>query len=411
LFFLRIALHRRKGKEKAKNMADLQPICPSTWTWTIALDGGTTNTRARLMQGDRIIATARRRVGVRDTLLADPARSGASPPAADLASTPGQPHRARLIQAVREVVDEVSRADVLSAVTGRAAHNAGAQIEAIVAAGMLSSEIGLVAVPHVEAPAGLEDLARGVAIGRFPAIVERPIYFVPGVRTAAADGPDGWFQADLMRGEECETLGAYAALRARAELEIDRWQVFLWPGSHTKLVEVDPSGRITRSQTSLAGELLQTLARHTLLAASLPETLPDEVDHDIAAAAARAVETQGLGRAAFLVRIAAVAQIFNPIERASFWIGAVVADDVNNLARHPILMPGRPVWVGGRQPLRSLYAARLVERHAGIVVPLDESLAESASAWGAMQIAGRRFQFDGPLDHPVVDQPIPDQPD
>jgi 2-dehydro-3-deoxygalactonokinase len=154
----------------------------------------------------------------------------------------------------------------------------------------------------------------------------------------------------------------------------------------------------------LAGELLQALARHTLLAASLPETLPDEVDHDIAAAAARAVESQGLGRAAFLVRIAAVAQIFKPIERASFWIGAVVADDVNNLARHPILMPGRPVWVGGRQPLRSLYAARLVERRAGIVAPLDESLAESASARGAMQIAGRRFLFDGALDHPVVDQ-------
>jgi 2-dehydro-3-deoxygalactonokinase len=365
------------------------------------------------MRGDRIIATARRTVGVRDTLLADPARSGTPPAAAGLASPPGQPHRARLIQAVREVLDDVSRADVLSAATARADDPSGARvrIESIVAAGMLSSEIGLVAVPHVEAPAGLEELARGVAIGHFPEIVERPIYFVPGVRTAAADGPDGWFQADLMRGEECETLGAYAALRARGELETDRWQVFLWPGSHTKLVEVDPSGRITRSQTSLAGELLQALARHTLLAASLPETLPDEVDHDIAAVAARAVESQGLGRAAFLVRIAALAEIFNPIERASFWIGAVVADDVNNLARHPILMPGRPVRVGGRQPLRSLYAARLVERHAGIVVPLDDSLAESASARGAMQIAGRRFQFDGPLDHTVADQSIPDHPD
>ncbi len=73
---------------------------------------------------------------------------------------------------------------------------------------MLSSEVGLIAVPHVIAPAGLEDLARGVAIGRIPELVERPIYFVPGVRTAAADGLDGWFQADVMRGEECETLGA-----------------------------------------------------------------------------------------------------------------------------------------------------------------------------------------------------------
>jgi 2-dehydro-3-deoxygalactonokinase len=351
-------------------------------------------------------------VGVRDTLLADPARPVTPPTAAGSASPAGQPHRPRLIQAVREVLDDVSRADVLSAATAGADDPSGARARfaTIVAAGMLSSEVGLVAVPHVEAPAGLDELARGVKIGRFPEIGERPITFIPGVRTAASDGPDGWFQADLMRGEECETLGALATLRARAELETDRWQVFLWPGSHTKLVEVDPAGRITRSQTSLAGEMLQALARHTLLAASLPEILPDEVDHDIAAIAARAVETQGLGRTAFLVRIAALGKIFNPIERASFWIGAVVADDVNNLARHPILRPGRPVWVGGRQPLRSLYTTRLVERRSGPVIPLDDPLAESASALGAMLIAGHRFPGDDPFDLPGADQSIPDHP-
>ena len=118
-----------------------------------------------------------------------------------------------------------------------------------------------------------------------------------------------------------------------------------------------------------------------------------------------------MGRAAFLVRIAALGKTLNPIERASFWIGAVVADDVNNLARHPILTPGRPVWVGGRQPLRSLYTARLAERHAGPVIPLDDSLAESASALGALRIAGRRFQGDDPLDLPGAGQSIPDRPD
>jgi 2-dehydro-3-deoxygalactonokinase len=90
-----------------------------------------------------------------------------------------------------------------------------------------------------------------------------------------------------------------------------------------------------------------------------------------------------------------------PIERASFWIGAVVADDVINLARHSILQAGRPVWVGGREPLRSLYAAWLSDRHSGTVTPLDDALAESASALGALEIASRRFQVDhrpGPSD-------------
>ena len=214
-----------------------------------------------------------------------------------------------------------------------------------------------------------------------------------------------------MRGEECETLGAYAALRARGDIQADQWWVFLWPGSHTKLVEVDPAGRITRSHTSLAGEMLQAIARHTLLAASLPETLPDEVNHAAAAAGVRAVDGQGLGRAAFLIRIAAISAILDPIERASFWVGAVVADDVANLARHPILVPGRPVCVGGRQPLRELYTAELSRRHSGIVTSLDDYLAESASAMGALQIARRRFQIDLPIKHADASQFLLDRTD
>jgi 2-dehydro-3-deoxygalactonokinase len=258
---------------------------------------------------------------------------------------------------------------------------------------MLSSEVGLLAVPHLTAPAGLDDLARGVAVVRIAEITDVPVYIVPGIRTLGTDGPDGWFEADVMRGEECETVGAYPTLVAQGWIDPGHWPVFLWPGSHTKLVEVDPSGRITRSHTTLAGELLQAAACHTLLSASLPETLPDDPDLDAAAAGARAVERDGLGRAAFLVRVAALTQTLDPHERASFWIGATVAADVLCLARHPILAPSRPVWVGGRQPLRSLYAAGLARRHPGPVVPLDNLLAESASALGAREIAGRRVQL------------------
>ncbi len=185
-----------------------------------------------------------------------------------------------------------------------------------------------------------------------PEIAAMPIYVVPGVRTPAADGPDGWFEADVMRGEECETLGTFAAMAADGRIGPGQWSAFLWPGSHTKLVEVDPSGRITRSHTTLAGEFLQAASRHTILAASLPEAMPDDPDPDAVAAGARAVERDGLGRAAFLVRIAALTDSFDAHSRASFWIGATVAADVLALAHHGILVRDRPVWIGGRQPLR-----------------------------------------------------------
>jgi 2-dehydro-3-deoxygalactonokinase len=287
--------------------------------------------------------------------------------------------------AVREAIAEVIQETAVAAP------------DLIVAAGMLSSEVGLTTVPHVVAPADLDDLARGAALRGLPAIAARPILFVPGVRTPAATGRDGWASADVMRGEECETLGAWMILaeQAAAPSKGRPTHAFLWPGSHTKLVEVDPAGRIVRSHTTLAGELTQALARHTLLAASLPEELPDNPDPEAAAAGTRLVEREGLGRAAFLVRIAALTGSLTPEQRAAFWLGAVVADDVSHLARHAILQAGPLVWVGGRQPLRDLYVARLAERLRTPVRALDDVTAERASAVGAVAVAQRFAEVGG----------------
>jgi 2-dehydro-3-deoxygalactonokinase len=364
-------------------MRPSQSVSPSC---AIALDGGTTNTRARLLRGRQVAVTARRQIGVKDNLATGSSESARTGPEAAQASQAPHGHRSRLAEAVREVIDEV-----LGPSRKPAAPSGDDTLhpEFIVAAGMLSSEVGLLTVPHVSAPAGLEDVASALVMARLPGISALPFYFVPGIRTAESDGRDGWFQADVMRGEECETWGAYAELTSAGAIEPGRWLAFLWPGSHTKLIEVDGAGRIIRSHTSLAGELLDTVARHTLLAASLTSALPDHIDHDAAAAGARAVAGNGLGRAAFLVRIAQLTQNLDVFERASFWIGAVVESDVECLARHSILAPGRPVWVGGRQPLRSLYATWLGRRHSGTVTPVDDALADAASALGAIDIACR----------------------
>ena len=193
-----------------------------------------------------------------------------------------------------------------------------------------------------------------------------------------------------MRGEECETFGAYASLCAEGRIDSGRATAFLWPGSHTKLVEVDADGRITRSYTTLAGEILQAVARHTLLAASLPAAWPEKLDSEALSAGGRAVARDGLGRAAFLVRIAALAGALDARARASFWIGAVVAADVDALAGHPILEPGRPVFVGGRDPLRALLRERTGPAPRGARGRRSSlKLAMTASAIGACAVAAQ----------------------
>jgi 2-dehydro-3-deoxygalactonokinase len=341
------------------------PSTPAWPEWAIALDGGTTNTRARLLRAGHVVATARRAVGVRDAVIGSGAKA--------------------LAESVREAVDELRRA------------HPEARPAWIVAAGMLTSEVGLLSVPHVPAPAGLDELAQGIDARVLPEIDALPIRFVPGVRTPPGPGPDGWAQADVMRGEECETLGALLALRERPVTPDSGAQrsLFLWPGSHTKLVVVDPSGRIERSHTTLAGEMLDAVARHTLLSASLPREWPEALDPEPLAEGARLARREGLGRAAFLVRIAHLAARLNPAQRAAFWIGATVADDVGHLAPH---LPQAPLWVGGRQPLRGLYATELKAYHVEPVEALDDHLAEAASARGALAIALRLDELQRPVN-------------
>lgn len=367
-------------------------------SWAIAVDGGTTNTRARLVHEGRIVATARRAVGVRDAVVTE----GRGVEGRGVKGTGVQDDELRqgLRTAVAGAIAEVSRA----VADPESRQTRLVRPDLIAAAGMLTSEMGLVTVPHLSVPAGLDDLAARVVVLSIPEIADVPIAFVPGLKTPAREGPDGWMWADVMRGEECETLGALYWLERVGSLRVgDTAHVFLWPGSHTKLVEVDRLGRITRSHTSLAGELLAAVARQTLIAASLPPELPDQLDFEAAEAGGRAALGHGLGRAAFLVRIAALAGTLKLEERAGFWIGAVVMDDVRQMSAHPILGDAHPVWVGGREPLRALYARWLARFHSGAVTPLDDELAEAASALGALEISARRVEWRQPGRSPIAE--------
>lgn len=327
---------------------------------TVAVDGGTTNSRARLLRGTTLVSEARRAVGARDV-----ATSGDSLP---------------LATAIREAIAEVCWAAGVD------------RPDQIVASGMMTSEVGLAAVPHVAAPASLDDLARHAVVLDRPDVAPAPILLVPGIRTPAADGPDGWARADVMRGEECEVIGLCAALCSKGQIHVRHPErlIFVLPGSHTKLLAVDWAGgaaRIVSSHTTLAGEMLAALASHTILAASLPDELPAELDQDLVESGARLARREGLGRTAFLVRIAALTQGWSKVQLASFLIGAVVAEDVARLEAHALFdvdeKPGLLV-VGGSEPRRGAYA-RMLGR---ATVTADHNY---ATALGATLVGLRRL--------------------
>lgn len=329
---------------------------------TIAVDGGTTNTRARLLIGPTLIAEARRSIGARDV-----ATGGDTLP---------------LIRALRDVIDEV-----------RMVAN-GRQPDQIVASGMLTSEVGLMPVPHVTAPAGINELARNAVAVTLPEISARPIVLLPGVRTPPGIGPDGWTEADVMRGEECEVIGDWFARYEEGLLDLDRETraTFVLPGSHTKLVALvirDGYPCIERSYTTLSGEMLAALRGQTILSASLPKAWPQELDPVSVEAGVRWCREAGVGRAAFLVRIAALTTDWTAEQRAAFLIGAIVAEDVSRLCRHSLLQDSsvRKVVVGGSDPVREVYRTLLRD---ALDRPVQGDVSPYAAALGAAYLAHHR---------------------
>lgn len=225
------------------------------------LDSGTTRTRLRIWDGERVSWQGERLVGARDV-----AQAGASGP---------------LVHALHDLIASVPAAQ-------RPVH--------LACSGMITSNVGLLEVPHVNVPAGAAEVAAGLQHMAFPELP--PIMLIPGIRTPPQPGPDGWQDADVLRGEEVEVFGLRETLNLHGSAQ------FLHLGSHHKLVQMDAAGHVTRTVTSLAGEALLALSQHTILASSVP-ALGDGAPLDPAAwrSGLQAARTRGTGRALFLVRL------------------------------------------------------------------------------------------------------------
>jgi 2-dehydro-3-deoxygalactonokinase len=141
----------------------------------------------------------------------------------------------------------------------------------IVIAGMAGSRMGWAEVPYVAAPAPLADLAQNLMeVGR---VAGMDCWIVPGVSL------DGDAQPEVMRGEECQILGA---LLARQQSD----GTFLLPGTHSKWARVSDR-RLIAFRTYITGEMFNLLRQSGTLAQLMTG---DGSDED---AFARGVRTTG----------------------------------------------------------------------------------------------------------------------
>lgn len=300
----------------------------------IFVDAGTTNTRVWLMRGEEILAHASTMVGVRDS-----ARDG-SP--------------ARLHAALRELLVEVQAQEKASCV---------------VAAGMITSSLGLADVPHLPAPAGLSELAAATQTYLFPAVTSLPVLLVPGIRSGAATCDfDSVAEADVMRGEETLCVGLIAAGFAVPPCTV------LNLGSHWKAIQLDAAGRVAASVTSLTGELIYLTQTQTILASAVPHERPTKMAPEWVAAGMREQRQAGLARALFCVRLLEQKGNCTPEERLAYLIGAYIAADFDGLQNRGVLQVGQTVLLTGGGVIADTWAQVLtVNAMQARIIPQEAS--------------------------------------
>jgi len=309
------------------------------------IDCGTTNSRVYVLDASlHVIAKRSRKVGVRDTAITG--------------------YRRVLREGLAEIFEH-------------AVGDAGLRVQDLacaVTAGMITSEIGLLEIPHLVAPAGLAELAAGVVPVRdatvFPADVQ--LLFIRGVKNAypAETALRDIRRVDFMRGEETQIMGLLAHPGAPAP---PFTAVVL--SSHTKYVPVDADGRIVGSLTTLSGQLFEAIRHGTSIGKSIetPEAGPETPDLAVVDVAYDAVAEAGFLRSLLMPRFMEVLLGIPAPLRRCFLEAAIAAEDLRALREFPLLgfALDTPVVLVGPQPRCAIFRY-LLARHSGIAREISE---------------------------------------
>jgi len=234
------------------------------------------------------------------------------------------------------------------------------------AAGMISSSLGLAEVPHLVAPAGLDELLAASQLRRFDDISDLPILLVPGVRCGPANPNIEQIESvDVMRGEETLCAGLVALNL------VSRPGVVLNLGSHWKAIQLDAEGRVSSSITSLSGEVIHATQQHTILADSVATNWPDRLPPEWLKSGMELARQSGLSRTLFCARLLHLFHNGTSEDRLAFAIGAFVASDLDALRNCGALRPQHEVGVIGSKALSEAWQFAL--SNAGIPSAIIDS--------------------------------------
>lgn len=174
-------------------------------------------------------------------------------------------------------------------------------IQGIYMSGMLTSDLGILEVPHLTAPVCMKNYQEHLIRVHLPEVFSKEIVLIPGIKNTLsnAESLDSLRRFDIMRGEETET---YALIE---QYGAGQNTIYILPGSHNKYVFVDESSTILATSTTLSGELLNSIVNDTIVSSSVDHGFPtmEHYNLEMIQYGCEMHRKEGIGRALFLTRL------------------------------------------------------------------------------------------------------------
>ncbi|MBD8068633.1 2-dehydro-3-deoxygalactonokinase [Bacillus sp. PS06] len=321
----------------------------------IAIDSGTTNSRIRLVdeENNRILDVIKKSVGVKNSAIDGNTMALES----------------KLAEGLQEIIRR-NQCEI---------HH----IRYIIASGMITSNLGLCEVPHVEGPSRISDFAKAATVKTMQSFLNIPCIFVPGMKNQIEPVNQEHYkhihQYDVMRGEEVETFGLLRLLNLKGN------GFMILPGSHTKCVAVE-NGEISSVLSTLSGEILQAISQNTILTSSLNCGLITSIAKKPLIAGYKASVKFGLSRSLYHIRLLHLFDEMNENERANYFVGAVLASDINAMMEMYKLNGIDWIVIGGENKLRKAFCEIFSYLNFTNIIETTDEQAEQSTVIGSRVI-------------------------
>ena len=331
--------------------------------YIITVDGGTSNTRTYLWTANGQILTQRSQaIGAKTSAI-----NGSN-------------------QAWKKAIHNMSESMLTECAVSDNA------VQGVYMSGMLTSDLGILEVPHLTAPVSMKNYQEHLVRVHLPEVFSKEIVLIPGIKNTLSnpESLDSLRTFDIMRGEETET---YALIEQYGS---DQNTIYILPGSHNKYVFIDENCTVLATSTTLSGELLNSIVNDTIVASSVDHGFPsmEHYNLEMIQYGCEMHRKEGFGRALFLTRLFDRFGSQSKYNLQNYVLGIVLESDLtalHNAAFFKDVTNVRIVIHGNGAFSHALYDL-LKEDPAFHNIVLDDSEEIPIAAQGAFHLAMKDLQ-------------------